>query len=242
MADESASPHRFTAAELGVLAHLYRAELYRSKIWRVRLDSTTNWAVVTTGLALSLAFSSPQNPPVVIILVSLLVCIFLFIEARRYRYFDIWRYRTRLMETEFFAPLLWPEGRPSHTDWRKVMAQDLAELEFHITMWEAIGRRLRRNYGYIFAVLALSWCIKIVMHPTSVHSSTEFVQRAAVGPIPGWLVISMGVLFNCALVAIGLFTIGWQEASGRVRSRRRPPPHPPVYPAEPTYREPFSEI
>jgi uncharacterized membrane protein len=88
------------------------------------------------------------------------------------------------------------------------MAKDLTDLEFHITAWEALGRRLRRNYGYIFAVLALSWCNKIVMHPTTVHSFGEVVQRAAVGPIPGWFMITAGMLFNCALAAIGLFTIG----------------------------------
>jgi uncharacterized membrane protein len=49
-----APPRReFTAAEIGALAHLYRGEVYRSTIWRTRLDSSTNWAVVTTGIALS---------------------------------------------------------------------------------------------------------------------------------------------------------------------------------------------
>jgi uncharacterized membrane protein len=40
-------------AVLGVLAHLYRGEVYRSTHWRTQLDNTTNWAVVTTGIALS---------------------------------------------------------------------------------------------------------------------------------------------------------------------------------------------
>ncbi|MGB8892761.1 MAG: DUF2270 domain-containing protein, partial [Pseudolabrys sp.] len=39
----------FNAAEIGALAHLYRGEVYRSTVWRTRLDSSTNWAVVTTG-------------------------------------------------------------------------------------------------------------------------------------------------------------------------------------------------
>jgi uncharacterized membrane protein len=39
-----------------MLAHLYRGEMYRSKVWRTRLDATTNWAVATTGIALSVAF------------------------------------------------------------------------------------------------------------------------------------------------------------------------------------------
>jgi uncharacterized membrane protein len=47
----------FSAAEIGALAHLYRGEVYRSTAWRTRLDSTTNWAVVTTGIALSATFT-----------------------------------------------------------------------------------------------------------------------------------------------------------------------------------------
>ena len=50
----------FSAAEIGAIAHLYRGEMYRSKIWWTRLDATTNWAVVTTGIALSVVFS--QKP------------------------------------------------------------------------------------------------------------------------------------------------------------------------------------
>ena len=45
----------FSAAEIGALAHLYRGEVYRSTIWRTRLDTTTNWAVVTLGVALSIS-------------------------------------------------------------------------------------------------------------------------------------------------------------------------------------------
>ena len=50
----------FGAAEVGALAHLYRGEVYRSTVWRTRLDATTNWAVVATGLALSLTYSSAE--------------------------------------------------------------------------------------------------------------------------------------------------------------------------------------
>jgi hypothetical protein len=33
-----------SVAEIGAIAHLYRGEIYRSTVWRTRLDSTTNWA------------------------------------------------------------------------------------------------------------------------------------------------------------------------------------------------------
>jgi hypothetical protein len=53
----------FDTANITALSHLYRGELYRSTVWRTRLDATTNWAVVTTGLALSLTFSSETASP-----------------------------------------------------------------------------------------------------------------------------------------------------------------------------------
>jgi uncharacterized membrane protein len=81
----------FSAAEIGALAHLYRGEVYRSTVWRTRLDSSTNWAVVTTGIALSATFSSAEASPLPLVLVGLLVSVFLLFEARRYRYFNVWR-------------------------------------------------------------------------------------------------------------------------------------------------------
>ena len=50
----------YNAAQIGAIAHLYRGEVYRSTVWRTRLDSSTNWAVVTTGIALSATYSNAQ--------------------------------------------------------------------------------------------------------------------------------------------------------------------------------------
>jgi len=100
----AARKSEFSAAEIGALAHLYRGEVYRSTVWRTRLDSSTNWAVVTTGIALSATYSSAEASPLPMVLVGLLVSVFLLFEARRYRYFNVWRARARLLETDFYAP------------------------------------------------------------------------------------------------------------------------------------------
>ena len=50
------------------MVHYYRAEVQRSNVWRQRLDTTTNWAVVATGAAISFALSSPNNHYGVLIL------------------------------------------------------------------------------------------------------------------------------------------------------------------------------
>src|ERR1700751_3084710 len=135
-----------------MLAHLYRGEMYRSKIWRTRLDATTNWAVATTGIALSVSFGSPTNSPLPLVLVSLMSIVFLTIDARRDRYFDIWRTRVRLMEGSMFFPLLRLEGVRINKGWTRELADDSERLRFHIPFSEAAGRRLRRNCSFLFAV------------------------------------------------------------------------------------------
>src|ERR1700739_1166964 len=93
--EATATSRPCSIAEIGAIAHLYRGEIYRSTVWRTRLDSTTNWAVVTTGIALSATFSSAAASPLPMALVALIVTIFLRLGARRYRYFNIWRARAR---------------------------------------------------------------------------------------------------------------------------------------------------
>lgn len=60
-------PGDFTTA----MVHLFRAEITRANVWRQRLDTTTNWAVITTGAAISFAFSEALGSHSVIILNTL---------------------------------------------------------------------------------------------------------------------------------------------------------------------------
>ncbi len=212
------TPSEFNTA----LVHLYRGEVNRANTWRMRLDGTTNWAVLTTGATLSFAFSSPANTPVMILLNSLLIMFFLFIEARRYRYYDLWRTRVRVIETEFFADMLAPNMDPQHEDllhWRELLAKDLNEPSFNISMWEAMGRRLRRNYMWIFGLLALSWIVKVGIHPSVAQSFDEFYRRAAVGPLPSWFVLMFGVLFNGMLVLMSISSSNVVGLGGEILSR-----------------------
>lgn len=204
-------PSEFTTA----MVHYYRAEIQRSNVWRNRLDATTNWAVITAGAALSFALSSPTNHHAVIILDTLLITIFLWIEARRYRYYELWSYRARLMETDFYAAMLVPPFGPRQ-EWGESLAESLLQPEFPISTWEAFGRRLRRNYFWIFIVLAVAWILKGIIHPTPIASLAEFVARAAVGPISGQIVVISGVAYFGLLALVSVVTAGMQHATGEV--------------------------
>jgi uncharacterized membrane protein len=217
---------RFGPAEIGALAHLYRGEMYRSKIWRTRLDATTNWAVVTTGIALSVAFSSANASPLPLVLVGLLVTVFLIYEARRYRFFDIWRVRVRVMETSFFGPILKGQGVRTANGWNDALADDYTGLRFHISIWEALGRRLRRNYSWIFVIQLVSYVGKLFIHPTPLATLDDLWVRAAIGPVPGQIVLLAGALFHAGWLTVAMVTLRGQQAVGRARRRKGHDPLP----------------
>lgn len=200
------------------MVHFYRAEISRANVWRNRLDATTNWAVVTVGAATSVALTSPDMFYGVLILNTLLVTLFLWIEARRYRYYELWSYRIRLIETDFFAAMLIPPFAPS-PNWSEHLAESLLHPDFPISMWEAFGRRFRRNYMWMFMVLGAAWMLRVFFYPAPASSFQEFVDRAAFGPIPGSVILALGLLYNGLLFLIGLLTTGLTEASGEVLPR-----------------------
>ncbi len=197
------------------MVHFYRGEIQRSNMWRQRLDNTTNWAVITTGAALSFALSDPLHHYGVIILNTLLVTLFLWIEARRYRYYELWSSRVRLMETDFFAAMLVPPFGP-HPDWAESLADSLLHPEFPISVWEAFGRRFRRNYMWLFMVLGVAWALKIYIHPDISLSWEQFLKNAELGPVPGHIMLLLGFLYNGLIFLIGLATAGLHQATGEV--------------------------
>jgi uncharacterized membrane protein len=209
---------KFDAAEIGAIAHLYRGEVYRSTIWRTRLDNTTNWSVATLGIALSVTFSNKEASPLPLVLVGVLVAIFLLFEARRYRYFNVWRARCRWLETNFYAPMLKGEAVTSGSSWQETLANDYCAPHHHISLATAVGRRLRRTYAWILGVQTLAYYGKVAIHPTPLQSLDELWARAAVGPIPGQAMIAAGFAFNLAWIAFALWT--WEQ--DRKRHGKRP--------------------
>lgn len=181
------------------LAHLYRGEIHRMKLWRERLDKTTNWAVILMGAILTWAFSSAENPHYVILVGMATVGVFLTIEARRYRAYDIWRSRVRTMQENAYAQALDPSVDVADAKWRVKLSRDYRTPTIAITTEEAIAHRLRRVYLPLFTVLVLAWAIRI-----SAFSFQAWPASAAIGSIPGLLVsaVVVGTYLSLTIVAL----------------------------------------
>ncbi len=203
-------------SEVTALSHLYRAEVYRSTVWRQRLDQTTNWAVISTGIGLSVAFANERSSPLPIVLVGLLCIVFLMLEARRYRFFYVWRFRARVLEIAFMVPVLRGEGVKIQLDQGTALSDDYEKPQYRISMVRCIGRRLRRNYGYIFAILGAAYFAKIAIHPVDVTSWAQFFRRAHIGPIPGYVAIAAGLAFHAAWIGLATKT-WWDERTDKTK-------------------------
>ena len=123
---------------LSTMSHFYRGEIGRADAWRARLDPTTNWAVVTAGGMLSIAFAGPDHSHVTLLLAILLVSVFLGFEARRFRYFDVWRSRVRMLEENFLIPVVTRQLESPMMSWREMVAMDLDLPKYKTTMVEAL--------------------------------------------------------------------------------------------------------
>ncbi len=182
------------------IVHLYRAEVSRANLWRSRLDTTTNWAVVTSGAALTFTFGSADNPHFVLLLVLFLILTFLLIEARRYSYYALWYHRVRLLETGYLAALLTPPHEPP-VDWAASLSQTLLKPEFVTPRWRSVAVRYRRNYIWLVSLTLASWLLKLSIHPFPAESTSVMVQRASIG----LLIEGQWVIVGAALIYLLLF-------------------------------------
>ena len=96
-----------------VVAHFHRAEIARMAGWRDRIDRTTNWAITVVAAMLSVSLSTPAAFHGVLLFAMLLVLLLLVIEARRYRFFDVYRNRVRRLERNYFAQIFAPSPTPA---------------------------------------------------------------------------------------------------------------------------------
>ncbi len=225
MVEASPQPRTFETEPLtrpeyiSAMVHFYRGEMYRSQIWRTRLDTSTNWAVVTVAGMISFAFSSPEHSPFTLLLANVLISNFLIVEARRYRYFSVYRARVRMIEENFYLPLIRRSLVSPKEEWRESVARDLDVPTFKVTKLEALLFRLRRNYIWLYYMVLITWVVKLFIHPAPATSPSEVYARAGIGPLHPALVVAGMVVFYGAITASLFTTLGRRAAEDEIRGQ-----------------------
>jgi len=200
------------------MAQLFRGELSRSDTWRGRLDNTTNWSMTTTGAVVSFGFSRAA-PPVVFLVGICMVLSFLFIEARRYRYYDLWMRRVRLLEDGYWVPMLRRE--PLDPDALRELASIMERPQIQLSLFSALSTRFNRAYGPILLVLTLSWFVKVYSYPLPAVSFEDFIKRAHIGPIPGGVVMAFFFLLMLLFAYLFVASFFIKAPLGELRTRPR---------------------
>lgn len=203
-----------------IVVHFYRAVVGHMDVWRQRMDATTNWASATTAAMVTFAFSAADSPHFMLLLTVGFDTMFLMMESRRYQIFDLWRRRFRLLNRYVVAPALGVETGEEREAQRLALqgiGVELGKLVPHISLLQAVGYRLRRNYGYVFTLVLVAWILKLEVHPTAAESVGAMVDRAAIGALlPGPAVIMivlgfMGVAIALALAAPSERMVDWAD-------------------------------
>jgi uncharacterized membrane protein len=176
----------------GALIHLYRAEVGRMTAYRSRLDTTTNWAVGTTAAIVTFVLSDSNLPHYVCVLALLLDTLFLWMESRRFRSYEMIRTRVRLLEQGFYVAAL--GGEPLE-NWHQALIESLRKPAQAVTYLQAFSVRVRRNYLWLIAVVHLAWLVKVDL-------GGPFPDVAVVGPIPGKWVVAASFAILIPFVAL----------------------------------------
>lgn len=191
---------------VNTMVHFYRGELGRIMVWRQRLDVTTTWAITSSTTIITIAFSVRDIPHIVFFFNLALVWIMLWIESRRYRFYDAFRGRVRMLESHFLVPMITQSPRLLDGEWRRLVCEDLILPSFKIGKLEAMGRRLKRNYVFIFAIIMVAWTLKIFIHsPIPITSISSFYDAMAVQALPSWLACAVYVGTILSVSALTLY-------------------------------------
>lgn len=210
---------------ISAIVHLYRGELFRANSWRLRLDQTTNWAVLTSAGVLTYSFGEGQRSPWSILAGFAIVTLFLFIEARRFRVADLWRGRVRMIEENFYGPILRRDPVSPESDWGILVAKDLFQPRFKTSAIAALRTRLLRNYLPMYAVLLVAFALMVTIQPTTANSWTEVRERlGGDGVIPWWS--SLAVLGSFGFACLLIIILGRRTSSDDLSDWKYDPANP----------------
>jgi len=160
------------------MTHLYRGELGRMTVYRIRLDTTTNWALGASVAVVTFTLGTPEAPHAVMLLPAVLSLVFAFLESRRLQDLELIRMRVRWLERGFLCARA--GGEPLE-GWHENIVDSLSRPSTPLTLRQALAVRVRRNYIWLFLTLYGAWWLKLSL------AKEPILEAAALGPMPGWL-------------------------------------------------------
>ncbi len=217
--EEYPAPDVTTSQYVSTMTHFYRGELGRMMEWRRRFDATANWAIVGTGSLFAFAVRNADMLNEAMLINLIVLGFFSFIEARRYRFYDAFRARVRMLEVHFIAPtLIGGERRPLEGEWRTHLVEDLIMPSSKCTFAFALGRRFRHIYGALHLFVLFGWG---ALASFDARSLGGWVNSFELGRMAGWMVLMLVALYFSGLVIAIVRSGALGAESGEVRRYQR---------------------
>jgi uncharacterized membrane protein len=190
---------------VAAMVHFYRGELQRTLEWRKRMDTTTHWALITTVGIVTFSFSNPEYAEETLITGMYANLMYLTHESRRFRFFDMWRSRLRMIEENFYGPILRRQPSSPISGWGDRVAEDLLHPKFKITRAQAMRARLKRNYSYIFVFLLVTFLGRAFVLPAP-EGKSSLPSLFDMGAVPWWIPVALVAAVYSFLFALMIFT------------------------------------
>jgi uncharacterized membrane protein len=187
------------------LIHLYRGEMGRMTLYRVRLDTTTNWSIVTIAAISTFGLGNPEVPHVIFLLLLALITFFLNIEARRFQIYEMVHVRVRLLERFFYHEML---GVEADSKWHAQILGSLANPKSPINRIQAIGWRVRKNYLTIYLLTVALWLLKLSYatgDPLAEPNVAQIIYQARIAGVPGAVVMAIVALSLVILTGLLIY-------------------------------------
>ncbi len=203
------------------MVHLYRGEMQKMTVWRSRLDTTSNWAILLSTGMTTFTLGSPGIPHFILLLGLALLGICIFIEARRYRHLLHSTWRIHMLEARYFSGRLCPSSFDEKATWREELARDLRQPCFTTGTFMALRMRLRSNYLLLVYFVSAVWLAKVFVHPQGAADIYEFYARLAVGKLlPSWFVAVTAGMFVLAATVLVIRTPSEDTVGQMIRRER----------------------
>ncbi|MFO7726119.1 MAG: DUF2270 domain-containing protein [Oceanipulchritudo sp.] len=217
---ESDDCYQFPKDYATAMVHFYRGELGRMMVWRQRFDTTTHWAIIGLTGIVSFAWNHAGSSNFLFLFANFILYLLLTIEARRYRFYDAYRARVRMLESHFIFPVVTLSSKRLEGNWRRQMGEDLILPSYKISFLEALSRRFRRNYVWIYLILVGTWIVHTI-EVRKADSLPTFVEEfCANQPLPDPLFLSLVGAFYVYLLI--LYAVGEWKRTALGEFQKRP--------------------